>query len=70
MTRAPALVGMPVVQIRVVRVGMRQRRVPVRMNMRFAAVPAGIVRMPVVRVMRMLVAMRQFFVHMRMLVVL
>ena len=70
MTRGPALVRMPVVQIRVVRVGVRQWRVPVGMHMRLPAVPTGIVRMLVVRVMRMLVAVRQFFVHVRVLMVL
>ena len=61
---------MPVVQIRVVRVGVRQRRVPVRMHMRLAAVPTWIVRMLVVRVMRMLVTVRQFFVRVRVFVML
>lgn len=59
---------MPVVQIGVVRVGVRKPRVPVRMDMRLATIPVGPVRMLVMRVMHVLVAVRQGFVHMRVLV--
>ena len=64
----PALVRMPVVQIGVVRVGVRELRVSVRMDMRLAAVPGGIVRMLVMGVMHVFVAVRQLVVPVRMLV--
>ena len=59
---------MPVVQIGVVRVGVCELRVAVRMDMRLAAVPGGIVRMLVMGVMHVFVAVRQLVVPVRMLV--
>ena len=59
---------MPVMQVRVVGMGVRQPRMPVRMHVRLAAIPWSVVRMLMVCIMHMLVGMLQLLVHMRVLV--
>ena len=61
---------MPVVEVGIVRVGVGQARMPVRMRVRFTAIPRGVVRMLVVRVMHMLVSVLQLLVHMCVLMML
>jgi len=56
--------GMPVVQIRQVRMAVRERRVPVRVRMRLRPLAAG-VRMLMMRVVSVQVFVRQRFMRMR-----
>ena len=61
---------MAVVQVRIVRMRVHHRLVPVRVHVRLAFVPIGPVRMPVMRVVCVLVFVRQRFVPMLVLVAL
>ena len=58
--------AVPVMQVRVVRMGVAQRRVAVPMRMRFADRP--LMRVPVVRVMSVAVLVLERLVRMLMLV--
>lgn len=59
-----------VVQIREVRVPMKQRLVPVLVRMGLFAVPVRLVRMPVVRIVHVQMTMRKRFMQMLVLVLL
>ena len=56
---------MPVVNVRVMRMCVRQRRMLVRMRMRRGPIPRKIVRMPMVRVVPVRVAVFKHFVRVR-----
>lgn len=58
----------PVMDVREVRMAVRQRGVPVRVRVGFCRVKAEIVGVPMVLIVRVLVGMLQKFVHVGMLV--
>jgi hypothetical protein len=57
-------VPVPVVDVRIVRVPVRQRRVPVRMHVRLAAIPGEVVRVLVVLVVTVRMRMLEKLVRM------
>ena len=61
---------MPVMQVRVVRMVMRERLVVMGMGMRFGAVPGKIMLVTMMRVMRMGMSVIEYFMDMAMRVAL